>query len=130
MLEEFDQVPPDEFDDATDISTQPSDYPIDNLPPGITGTLVVIEGPERGRKIELEGGLNTIGREEGNLIRLDCRAVSGMHAVIFFAASMEWRIKDLGSTNGTLLNGSTVKEFALRFGDKIVIGDYLFMFSS
>ena len=79
--------------------------------------------------IELKAGLNTIGRDERNSIRLRGKSVSSRHAVIYFTKGMEWRIRDQGSTNGTLLNGSKVKEFALRSGDKIFIGDQLFLFS-
>src|SRR5437899_2442227 len=41
---------------------------------------------------------------------------------------MHYKITDLGSTNGTLLNGQLVTESILNVGDKVVIGDHLFRF--
>jgi pSer/pThr/pTyr-binding forkhead associated (FHA) protein len=116
-------------DEKTEIIELPSDLPLETLPPGIRAQLKIIQGAEKGRVIELRAGLNTIGRDERNTIRLRGRSVSARHAVIYFTKSMEWRIRDQGSTNGTLLNGSKVKEFALRSGDKLFIGDQLFLFT-
>ena len=115
--------------ERTENTALPRDLPIEPLPPGIRGRLEVIQGEERGRVIELTAGLNTIGRDKRNTIRLSCGSVSARHPVIDFTHSMEWRIRDQGSTNGTLLNGSKVKEFALRSGDKLFIGDNLFLFT-
>jgi pSer/pThr/pTyr-binding forkhead associated (FHA) protein len=126
---------PDERDDRpvteehTEIIDLRKDLPLEALPPGIRGQLKVIQGPMKGAVIELKAGLNTLGRDAHNTVRLGGRSVSGRHAAIFFTESMEWRIRDLGSTNGTLLNGSKVKEFALRSGDKVFIGDHLLVFS-
>ncbi len=115
--------------ERTEITTLPSDLPLDELPPGIRGQLRIIQGEEKGRTFELTAGLNTIGRDERNTICLPGRSVSARHAAIYFTQSMEWRIRDQGSTNGTLLNGSKVKEFALRSGDKLFIGDHLLLFT-
>jgi pSer/pThr/pTyr-binding forkhead associated (FHA) protein len=120
---------PNEYDEATEVIEFPGEKPLDTLPPGINGSLKVVQGPESGREITLKAGFNTLGRDERNSIRLEGRSISARHAAIYFTESMEWRIRDLGSTNGTLLNGSKVKEFALRSGDKVFIGDYLFLFS-
>ena len=126
---------PDERDERniteehTEILDLRKDLPLETLPLGIRGQLKVVQGPLKGTLIELKAGLNTLGRDSHNTVRLAGRSVSGRHAAIFFTESMEWRIRDLGSTNGTLLNGSKVKEFALRSGDKVFIGDHLLVFS-
>lgn len=103
--------------------------PVESLPGDIRGCLQVINGPEKGRVIYLENPYNTIGRSKSNIAILSGTEVSGTHALIFFSESMEWRVEDLGSTNGTLLNGSKVKEYALRSGDKILIGTHLMVFT-
>jgi pSer/pThr/pTyr-binding forkhead associated (FHA) protein len=57
-------------------------------------------------------------------VRLDDRRASRRHASIFYSGS-EFRVRDEGSANGTLLNGSKVVEYALRDGDELLVGDTL-----
>ena len=103
--------------------------PLSHLPPGIKGQIVVLEGCNKGQQILLSKAYTTLGRHRDNEIQLNHPSVSSKHAAIYFSESLEWRIEDLGSKNGTLLNGSRVKAFALRSGDKIFIGDTLMQFS-
>jgi predicted component of type VI protein secretion system len=63
----------------------------------------------------------TIGRSPENSIRLDDTSVSGRHAEIAMTAETCY-LKDLGSTNGTLVNGQPVKQVQLRAGDRIQFG--------
>jgi pSer/pThr/pTyr-binding forkhead associated (FHA) protein len=66
----------------------------------------------------------TIGREEGNTIRLTERNVSRSHARIV-KRSGDYVIEDLGSYNGVILNGSRIDTKAeLSAGDQLAIGDY------
>jgi pSer/pThr/pTyr-binding forkhead associated (FHA) protein/tetratricopeptide (TPR) repeat protein len=66
----------------------------------------------------------TIGRKEGNTIRLTEQNVSRQHAK-FTLRENQLKIEDLGSHNGTKLNGSLLTEPApLKDGDLILIGDY------
>jgi len=66
----------------------------------------------------------TIGREEGNTIRLTERNVSRSHARIV-KRSGDYVIEDLGSYNGVILNGSRIDTKAeLSVGDQLAIGDY------
>ncbi|KYH28480.1 FHA domain-containing protein [Clostridium colicanis] len=68
----------------------------------------------------------TIGRREDNLLVLHDQYVSGHHAVIFIKNN-EYFIKDLDSTNGTLLNGKRLdKVLTLKLDDEIIIGEYIF----
>jgi pSer/pThr/pTyr-binding forkhead associated (FHA) protein len=68
----------------------------------------------------------TVGRKEDNLLVLHDQYVSGHHAVIFIKNN-EYFIKDLDSTNGTLLNGTRLdKVLALNVDDEIIIGEYVF----
>lgn len=66
----------------------------------------------------------TIGRSEGNdVILRDDRLVSHMHAVIECYGESSYGLRDLGSSNGTFVNGNAlVGEQALRPGDEIRLG--------
>lgn len=74
----------------------------------------------------LEKERMTIGRKPHNDIQLDDNTVSGEHAV--FLALQNIYIEDLGSTNGTLLNGDRVKKRMLNHNDIIKIGRHEFRF--
>ncbi len=63
----------------------------------------------------------TIGRAPENSIRLEDNSVSGRHAEIVVVAENCY-LKDLGSTNGTNVNGQPVTETQLRAGDRIRFG--------
>lgn len=86
--------------------------------------LVVVEGGglDRGERYDLFGGL-TLGRSGSADIQLDDNYASGIHARIF-ARRGGWIVEDMGSTNGTLLNGEDLEGQAeVRDGDLISIGD-------
>lgn len=63
----------------------------------------------------------TIGRAPENSIRLEDPSVSGRHAELVLV-DQNCYLKDLGSTNGTLVNGQPVSEVQLRAGDRIRFG--------
>jgi predicted component of type VI protein secretion system len=63
----------------------------------------------------------TIGRSPENAIRLDDSSVSSRHAELVLVTENCY-LKDLGSTNGTLVNGKPVTEVKLRAGDRIRFG--------
>ena len=68
----------------------------------------------------------TIGRKEGNTIRLTERNVSRRHARLFKNGNGAFTIEDLGSYNGIKINGRKIGEPAsLKAGDQVNIGDYL-----
>lgn len=114
--------------DRTRVNRDRREMPAPRLPPGVRARLDFTAGEEEGRVEYLEVPYATLGRKPDNTICLEDTAASGKHALICFVQSMEWRIVDEGSTNGTLLNGSPVKEYALRDGDKILIGDTMMVF--
>ena len=64
----------------------------------------------------------TVGRSEGNDIRLEHPSVSSSHCELL-AAGGRVRLKDLGSTAGTFVNGELVEEASLRSGDIIRVGE-------
>ncbi len=70
-----------------------------------------------------------IGREMDNDIRFDVDKVSRYHAKIEYRDDGNWHIKDLGSSNGTFVNGQKVAEDSLlRSGDMISVGDNRMLF--
>ncbi len=85
--------------------------------------LVVQKGPAVGQAFELVDGQITMGRESSNSITIDDRALSRSHAKLIKTAS-GYTIQDLGSTNGTYINGEAINSpHDLKNGDKIFIGE-------
>lgn len=74
-----------------------------------------------------EGKENRIGREKKSDLRLEDLGVSGNHAVLVKTAE-GWLLRDLGASNGTLVNGKRIQECLLRDGDTIKIGDTYVVF--
>jgi pSer/pThr/pTyr-binding forkhead associated (FHA) protein len=65
----------------------------------------------------------TIGRKPDNDIPIDNLAVSGKHALVITILDDSF-LEDLGSTNGSYVNGKLVKKHALKDGDVIAIGKH------
>jgi pSer/pThr/pTyr-binding forkhead associated (FHA) protein len=81
-----------------------------------------INGAVQG-EYELNQERLTIGRKPDNDIQIDNLAVSGKHALIISILDDSF-LEDLGSTNGTYVNGKLVKKHALKDGDVIAIGKH------
>ncbi|HEY7155607.1 MAG TPA: FHA domain-containing protein [Gemmataceae bacterium] len=94
-------------------------------------TFHVLEGIDKGRIFrELPTSPPiSIGREEGNVLRLNDERVSRFHAKVQFDNG-EIILTDLESTNGTRVNGNVVQIRRLRPGDRISIGRSLLLFGS
>ena len=90
--------------------------------------LIGIAGPLREATVPLPDGEVTLGREPTNGVAVVDPSVSRKHCVISRAEDGRFHIKDLDSRNGTLVNGSPVKELWLRHGDEIAVGDSVFLF--
>ena len=75
------------------------------------------------KEIPLTKERTTIGRKPHNDIQIDNLAVSGEHAVIVTILNDSF-LEDLGSTNGTLVNGNTVKKHFLQNSDVVELGKY------
>lgn len=71
-------------------------------------TLNITSGPLAGRQINNEGHRFRVGRTKASSIQIKDSAVSEKHAEIVLN-NREWQIRDLGSSNGTMLNGKEVK---------------------
>ena len=81
------------------------------------------------REVPLDKERFTIGRKAHNDIQIDNLAVSGEHALIVTILNDSF-LEDLGSTNGTLVNGNPVKKHILQTNDVIEIGKYKLKFMS
>ena len=90
--------------------------------------LVVVKGKDRGVSVPLHEAVLTIGRSEGQSLRLKGdKKVSTSHARITTDGE-RYFLEDLGSTNGTQVNGERVLSAPLRSGDRIKIGETLLVF--
>jgi hypothetical protein len=75
------------------------------------------------REVPLDKERLTIGRRPHNDLQIDNLAVSGEHALIVTILNDSF-LEDLGSTNGTLVNGVPIKKHILQHNDVIEIGKY------
>jgi pSer/pThr/pTyr-binding forkhead associated (FHA) protein len=75
------------------------------------------------KEINLTKERTTIGRKPHNDIQIDNLAVSGEHAVIVTILQDSF-LEDLGSTNGTVVNGQSIKKHFLQNNDIVELGKY------
>src|SRR3954462_77293 len=92
-------------------------------------TFQVVDGIDKGRVFRELPTPVTIGREEGNILRLNDERVSRYHAKVQFDNG-EIILTDLDSTNGTRVNGNVVQIRRLRAGDRVGVGRSLLLFGS
>jgi len=92
-------------------------------------TFLVLEGVDKGRVYRNLPIPVTVGREEGNAIRLNDERVSRFHAKVQ-TEDGDIILTDLESTNGTRVNGSAVQIRRLRPGDQVSIGRTLLLFGT
>jgi predicted component of type VI protein secretion system len=94
-----------------------------------TVTFLVLEGVDKGRVYKDLPVPVTIGREEGNGLRLNDERVSRYHAKIQVEDG-DIILTDLDSTNGTRVNGAAVQIRRLRPGDQVSIGRSMLLFGT
>jgi pSer/pThr/pTyr-binding forkhead associated (FHA) protein len=92
-------------------------------------TFQVLEGIDKGRSFRELSTPISIGREEGNVVRLNDERVSRFHAKVQ-ADNEEIILTHLESTNGTRVNGTVVQIRRLRPGDRVAIGRSVLLFGS
>ena len=92
-------------------------------------TLRILDGADRGQVYENLVTPITIGREEGNSVELNDERVSRFHVKIQ-EDDGNLVLTDVDSTNGTKVNGETVRLRILRFGDVIALGRSVLLFGS
>jgi len=79
------------------------------------------------REFPIDKDSISIGRKHGNDIQLNDLTVSGRHALVVTMGEHVY-VDDLGSTNGTLLNGSRITKTLLKQSDVIQVGNYQFTY--
>lgn len=89
--------------------------------PALTLRLRFLNGPQRSLETSITRPVTTIGRAPSNDLVLDVGDVSRHHARLERAEG-ELRVVDLGSTNGTRVNGEPVRASVLRPGDEVSFG--------
>jgi len=76
------------------------------------------------------GAFNTLGRHPNNSIQLLDRIISKEHLEIERTPEGHFRLKDLGSLNGTFVHGIRIQQHLLKDGDKITLGSSRLIFSA
>lgn len=94
-----------------------------------TVTFLVLEGVDKGRVFRDLPIPVTIGREEGNALRLNDERVSRYHAKVQVEDN-DIILTDLDSTNGTRVNGTAIQIRRLRPGDQVSIGRTMLLFGT
>jgi pSer/pThr/pTyr-binding forkhead associated (FHA) protein len=90
--------------------------------------LVVMDGPQKGRRFAIKDDVTRVGRVAGNHIVLDNVSVSSGHAEIQ-RGEEGYRLRDLDSTNGTRVNGHRITDTLLFRDDEILFGELQVIFS-
>ena len=86
--------------------------------------LTVVAGSNRGTSYAVQEGEVTIGRQEGNGVVLQSSRISKRHCLVQVNKE-EILVKDLGSSNGTFVNGVLVKSKKIKPGDRISVGPFV-----
>lgn len=89
--------------------------------------LVTLSGTTAGNEYEIECDPTSIGRGPGVELAFDDSTMSREHAT-FEIVEGAVRLRDLGSTNGVLVNGAPVAQVELEHGDRISLGEHEFQF--
>ena len=93
-------------------------------------TLLVLQGPDKGRRFELPDATTLVGRESRQLPLTD-NTVSRRHCELIYNETGEWVLRDLGSSNGSYVNGMRiVGKHGLKLGDQVRVGRTLMVFGS
>lgn len=89
--------------------------------------LIVLDGTDKGKVVPIKSK-NIIGRQADCSVVLKDKGVSSHHCKVERISEQEFRLTDLGSSNGTYLNGRTVQEIRLNYGDIILVGKTRILF--
>jgi signal transduction histidine kinase len=91
-------------------------------------SLFVIQGRDQGSRFHLEEAVHTVGRTHTHSIRLHDTEVSRNHAELVRRGDT-YAVRDLGSSNGTFVNGKPVTEQELTSGDQVQVGRSLLLYT-
>jgi pSer/pThr/pTyr-binding forkhead associated (FHA) protein len=99
---------------------------VESVPPG-AAALVINRGPNSGRKFLLDQPVTTVGRHARSGVFLDDVTVSRRHAEVRWMNG-EVRVVDVGSLNGSYVNGQAVESAVLVDGDELQFGKFRLTF--
>ena len=100
---------------------------VESLPAG-SALLVVKRGPNAGSRFLLDQDVTTAGRHPDSDIFLDDVTVSRRHAEVVRTSTGGFRVRDVGSLNGTYVNRERVEAATLSNGDEVQIGKFRLVF--
>jgi pSer/pThr/pTyr-binding forkhead associated (FHA) protein len=92
-------------------------------------TVLALRSESTGRAVILNGGKTTIGRDADSTVPIDDGSLSQHHCEIF-SRNGETVVKDLGSTNGTFVNGERIVETTLKPDQRLRVGNVEFVVQS
>lgn len=115
-------------DPTTDAVEEEMSFDLGDMPAD-GGLLIVVRGPIAGSRLALSKDVTTAGRHPRSDLFLDDITVSRRHAE-FVRTPAGFVLRDVGSLNGTYLNGERVEEAPLGNGDEVQIGRYKLAFYS
>ncbi|MCA9230097.1 MAG: FHA domain-containing protein [Planctomycetales bacterium] len=91
-------------------------------------SLFVIQGSDQGTRFLLDESVHSIGRTQNNSVRLHDTEISRVHAELVLHGN-NYVLRDLGSSNGTYVNGQPATERELVSGDQIQLGKSLMLYT-
>jgi len=117
---------PEADDDKTRVWTPPTQSD-DKIPKRFQASVVIVVGYAQGMEYPLTKNYSVIGRDADVEVPLKDPLVSRRHAAIVFHEGA-FLLKDLESTNGTLMKGALIQQTDLCHRDKFRIGDTTLQF--
>jgi two-component system, cell cycle response regulator len=101
-------------------------YEVVPLEPGNTAevvpSLIIISGKQMGQIFPVRAGEARIGRADDADLSIRDSSISRYHALLYRDPGGDAHIRDLGSTNGTFVNGKRIQDVKLTAGDRIQFG--------
>ena len=91
-------------------------------------TLLVLQGVDQGKRASIGRQTVSLGRGPQNTIRILDTEVSRNHAEILFENGT-WSLHDLDSSNGSFVNGQSIRSQSLKSGDQLQIGRTIMLFT-
>ena len=93
----------------------------------MSAKLVILAGPRCGETVSLDSAQMSIGRDARNHLNIPDHLMSRRHCVVELSGGL-CTLRDIGSANGTYVNGMPVRERTLAHGDRIRVGDSVLLF--
>ena len=107
------------------VDRQPPPAPKNPFLAANRAVIVTLSGTTAGNEYELDRERTVVGRGPGVELAFDDKTMSQEHAAFEVRDDAMW-VRDLGSTNGVLVNGGQTLSCELNHGDRIELGDHQF----